>query len=110
MQTLKVIGAAEAASRINNIDNNVIKNGLLKDLEEGNFKRVQQELGVCVVPDSCFNNLKKELEAHSRKQTLKIGILVSVLGSLAMLMVPVIWIPCVLALWFTSMIALKRLC
>ena len=54
MQTLKVIGAAEAATRINNIENNVIKNGLLKDLEEGNFKRVQQGTGSLCCPGFLF--------------------------------------------------------
>lgn len=109
MQDRKVIVAAsEAAVRINNINNELVRNELLKDLKEGNFQRVQQELGVCVVPDSEFIQLKRSLEAHSLKQTFIIVILVTLLGSLAVILVPNPWAPCVAALWLLTIPLLKR--
>lgn len=109
MQDLKnVVAASEAASRINEINNNEIKNELKKDLKEGNFQRVQQELGVCVVPDSEIIKLKRSLEAHSLKQTFIIVILVTLLGSLAVILVPNPWAPCVAALWLLTIPLLKR--
>lgn len=103
-----VIAASQAAARINAISNEFIKNVLLKDLKEGNFQKVQQELGVCVVPDSEFMQLKKSLEVHSFKQTFIIVILVTLLGSLAVILVPNPWAPCVAALWLLTIPLLKR--
>ena len=105
-----VIAASQAAVRINTISNEFIKNALSQDLKEGNFQRVQQELGVCVVPDSEIMKLKDGLQKRSLRQTIMIWILVSVLGSIAIMVVPVIWVPCVMALWFTGIFVLKRLC
>lgn len=109
MQDLKnVVAASEAASRINQINNETVKNVLKQDLKEGNFQKVQQELGVCVVPDSEFMQLKKELKDHSLKQTFIIVILVTLLGSLAVILVPNPWAPCVAALWLLTIPLLKR--
>lgn len=109
MQDLKnVVAASEAAVRINAINNNEIKNELIKDLKEGNFQKVQQELGVIVVPDSEFMQLKKKFEAHNLRLTYLIVILVTLLGSLAVILVPNPWAPCVAALWLLTIPLLKR--